>query len=60
MKLKKGKKYDTNQLRYAGWSNANDENIAGYSAWAYFDSESGEYLGPDVYGVEPLFEKKEG
>jgi hypothetical protein len=56
--MEKGEKYDTRKLVYTGWSNPNDEDITGYSAWAYFDAH-GRYLGPDKYGIEPIFEELE-
>lgn len=53
--LTKGKKYDADKLELLGWNNPNNEDLAGYDCWAYFDRD-GVYLGPDADGVEPEFE----
>ena len=51
--LKTGTQYNLDQLVFLGWSTGKT-NEPGYYCWDYFD-EDGIYLGPDQYGVEPLF-----
>ncbi|NWG72770.1 MAG: hypothetical protein HXY23_14355 [Parvularculaceae bacterium] len=54
--LNKGEKYDLSKMieKFAGW-NTTDTDLAGYNVWDYFDFD-GTYLGPDVDGIEPVFE----
>ena len=51
----KGERYDTDTLRFTGWTVGDGTSTEGYDAWAYFD-RSGRYLGPDSCGIEPEFE----
>jgi len=49
-KCVKGRRYDTEHLRFVGWTEPNE----GRNAFVYFDAD-GRYLGPDADGVEPLW-----
>lgn len=55
MILTTGQKYDPCALRFAGWSNPHGNILTGYSALDFLD-EDGVYLGPDEYGIEPVFQ----
>ena len=59
-KLKTGRFYDTNNLEFIRWENEKgdrvEDGVVEYAAWAYFD-EVGCYLGPDIDGIEPVFEE---
>ena len=56
MKLKKGRKYNLKNWRVIGWAGPDGPLYPeGYHYLYYFNK--GVYLGPDMYGVEPLFEK---
>lgn len=50
-KLTAGQIYDLKELVFVGWS---DCVVDGYLVDNYFDAD-GRYLGPDAYGIEPLF-----
>lgn len=52
----KGKRYDTDELTFFAWNcDPPCGSEAAYSCWTYFLSD-GEYLGPDEFGVAPLFD----
>jgi len=53
--LTKGRKYSDADLDFAGWT-ASDVAVEGYHWMDYFDDAS-TYLGPDDFGIEPLFER---
>lgn len=55
MKLETGKHYDIRKLDFQGWSNGEDN--PSYNCWDYF--YGGVYLGPDEYGIEPVFASRE-
>lgn len=43
------------KAQHLGWDTGEiDGNVEGYHVYTYFDSK-GRYLGPDQYGVEPIF-----
>jgi hypothetical protein len=56
--LKPGQKYDLRALAYShcGWTAGDGTSTLGYDAWWYFDND-GVYLGPDMHGIEPLFDE---
>lgn len=54
MKLEKGRSYDTVGLQFEGWTEGDGSGHEGYHVADYF-TDDGIYLGPDEYGVEPLF-----
>ena len=54
MVLEKGKKYDVEMLIMTGWTDVRGSGHEGYSADYYFEPD-GTYLGPDQYGIEPVF-----
>jgi hypothetical protein len=49
-----GKRYNTGALTCIGWTGGDGSGHDGYDCWAYF--ADGVYLGPDEYGIEPLFD----
>ena len=51
--LKTGQRYDVDTLTFAGWTIGDGTGTDGYSYLDYF--RDGIYLGPDSYGIEPLF-----
>ena len=59
MILQKGKSYRISGLRHVGWTRGDDSGHDGYDPWDYFSgnkySEDGKYLGPDIHGIEPVF-----
>lgn len=50
--LTAGETYDIDTLEFSGWNNGEEND--GYNCWDYFSS-SGEYLGADEDGIEPVF-----
>lgn len=56
-RLMKGACYDLSTLRLRGWWTpvGYKHHMEGYTSAEYFDG--GRYLGPDSFGVEPLFEQ---
>ena len=57
MILTKGLRYNENALTVIGWTDGDGSGHEGYNAADYFD-QNGEYLGPDEFGIEPVFEEK--
>jgi hypothetical protein len=62
-RLERGKCYDLSNLRLRGWSTPMGfrHSMPGYHFQEYFDgpfSGPARYLGPDSFGVEPLFEQE--
>lgn len=53
MNLIKGQKYEASLLRVIGWTDGNGSGSDGYSLADYF-ATSGEYLGADANGIEPV------
>ncbi len=43
--------------RVIGWTVGDGSGHEGYHVEDYFDPTTGEYLGPDAHGIEPIFEK---
>jgi len=56
-RLTPGQEYDLHKLTCIGWIGPDGicAHMTGYQVTHYFD-ECGEYLGPDVHGIEPIFE----
>lgn len=63
MKLQQGKAYDVTALKFTGWTGSEsiyddqgnrNPGMDAYNVVDYFDDD-GRYLGPDMYGVEPIF-----
>ena len=50
-----GETYDRAELTLTGWTEGDGAGTEGYAAECYFDAD-GRYLGPDVHGIEPVFE----
>jgi len=57
--LEKGHKYDVGEMTLLYWQAGSkvEADLPGYSLFRYFDKD-GRYLGPDVYGVEPVVDHK--
>ena len=55
MILEAGKIYNLDELVCTGWTDGDGSGAMGYNVWDYFDAE-GRYLGPDICGIEPIFE----
>lgn len=55
MILETGQIYDPNALVFIGWTDGDGSGAIGYNVWDYFDA-GGRYLGPDICGIEPIFE----
>lgn len=64
MRLVQGDRYDVDDLICVGWCMGRgakdtpiycDDDAEGYHWYDYF--RDGTYLGPDMYGVEPLFRR---
>lgn len=56
-KLTTGERYNVDQLVrecFIGWSDYTGDPENTVSVFNWFDNE-GKYLGPDLYGLEPLF-----
>jgi hypothetical protein len=67
-RLVQGQRYDVSQLVFLGWTeNSLEAPVlrvlgsadSGYRVEYYFDGD-GAYLGPDEFGVEPIFEDPDG
>lgn len=58
MILRKGEKYNNvDELiedLFVGWTRGDGSGHNGYNVYYYFDDD-GCYLGPDEYGIEPIF-----
>ena len=55
MILQKGKIYAQSLLILRGWTAGDGSDHVGYAEEYYFDAY-GRYLGPDIHGIEPIFE----
>ena len=55
MILETGQIYERAALTFIGWTEGDGSEPLGYSVKYYFDSQ-GRYLGPDICGIEPIFE----
>ena len=55
MILETGKIYECAALTFIGWTAGDGSEPLGYDMRYYFDGQ-GRYLGPDIYGIEPIFE----
>ena len=65
VKLNKGKAYRLDNFSFVRWSDGQEHD--GYNSWNYFSIAdepgsdprcgigSGVYLGPDEFGIEPIF-----
>ena len=43
------------EITIEGWTTETGEAPEGYDLFYYFDIYTGEYRGPDEYGIEPVF-----
>ena len=60
--LEKGQKYQWEKMDFLGWVTAegdpaNPDIVEGYFVGCYFDDD-GAYLGPDIFGIEPILVAK--
>ena len=59
MILEAGKVYDLDALVFTGWTDGDGSGAMGYNVQHYFVAvgrSGGRYLGPDICGIEPIFE----
>ena len=49
-------RYDSDRVVLTGWTTPDGHAPDGYSVCDYF--ADGKYLGPDQYGIEPIFAEK--